>query len=42
MSINESCCACYPGLWNKFEKLRGMGKLHVFFASNGTNQDIRK
>ena len=34
--INESVCAYYRGLWNKCKKLKGMGKLHVFFVSNGT------
>ena len=34
--INESLCAYYRGLWNKCKKLKGMGKLHVFFVSNGT------
>ena len=34
--INESLCSCYRGLWNKCKKLKGMGKLHVFFVSNGT------
>ena len=34
--INESLCAYYCGLWNICKKLKGMGKLHVFFASNGT------
>ena len=34
--INESFCAYYCGLWNKCKKLKGMGKLHVFFVSNGT------
>ena len=30
--INESLC----GLWNKCKKLKGMGKLHVFFVSIGS------
>ena len=34
--INESLCAYYHGLWNKCKTLKGMGKLHVFFVSNGT------
>ena len=34
--INESFRAYYHGLWNKCKKLKGMGKLHVFFVSNGT------
>ena len=37
--INESLCVsltCYRGLWNKCKNLKGMGKLHVFFVSNGT------
>ena len=34
--INESLCVYYRGLWNKCKKLKGMGKLHVFFVSNGT------
>ena len=34
--INGSLCAHYCDLWNKCEKLKGMGKLQVFFASNGT------
>ena len=34
--INETLCAYYRGLWNKCEKLKGMGKLHVFIVSNGT------
>ena len=33
--INESLCV-YRGLWNKCKKLKDMGKLHVFFVSNGT------
>ena len=36
--INESLCACYGGLWNKCEKLKDVGKLLVFFVSNGTNK----
>ena len=34
--INDCLCACYRGLWNKCKKLKCMGKLHVFFVSNGT------
>ena len=34
--INESLRAYYRGLWNKCKKSKGMGKLHVFFVSNGT------
>ena len=34
--INESLCAYYRGLWNKCKKLKRMGKLRVFFVSNGT------
>ena len=34
--INESLYAYYRGLWNKCKTLKGMGKLHVFFVSNGT------
>ena len=34
--VKESLCAYYHGLWNKCKKLKGMGKLHVFFVSNGT------
>ena len=34
--VNESLCAYYRGLWNKCKKLKAMGKLHVFFVSNGT------
>ena len=34
--IIESLCAYYRGLWNKCKKLKGMGKLHVFFVSNST------
>ena len=30
--INEILCAYYPRLWNKSKKLKGMGKLHVFFC----------
>ena len=33
--VNESLCAYYCGLWNKCKKFKGMGKLHVFFLSNG-------
>ena len=31
-----SLCVYYRGLWNKCKKLKGMGKLHVSFVSNGT------
>ena len=31
-----SLCDYYRGLWHECEKLKGMGKLHVFFVSNGT------
>ena len=34
--INESFCGYYRGLWNKCKKSKGMGKLHIFFVSNGT------
>ena len=34
--INASLCAYYSGIWNKCKKLKGMGKLYVFFVSNGT------
>ena len=34
--INESLCAYYRRLWNKCKKLNCMGKLNVFFVSNGT------
>ena len=34
--INKSLCAYYRGLWDKCKKLKGMGKLHVFFVPNGT------
>ena len=34
--INESLYGYCCGLWNKCKKLKGMGKLHVFFVSNGT------
>ena len=33
--INKSLCAYYHGLWNKFKKLKGIGKLNVFFVSSG-------
>ena len=35
---NESLWAYYRGLWNKCKKLKGMGKLHVFFVPNGTSK----
>ena len=34
--INESLCAYYRRLWRKCKKLKSMGKLRVFFVSNGT------
>ena len=34
--IKENLCAYYHGLWNKWKKLKGVGKLHLFFVSNGT------
>ena len=34
--INASLCAYYSGIWNKCKKLKGIGKLYVFFVSNGT------
>ena len=34
--LNESLCAYYRGLWNKCKNFKDMGKLHVFFVSNGT------
>ena len=34
--IIESLCVYYCGLWNKCKKLKGMGKLHVFFLSSST------
>ena len=34
--IIESLCAYYRGLRNKWKKLKGMGKFHVFFVSNST------
>ena len=35
--INESLCAYYRGgLWIKYKKLKGMGKLNVLFVFNGT------
>ena len=34
--ISESLCIYYHGLWNKCKELKGMGKLHVFFVSDGT------
>ena len=34
--IIESLCVYYCGLWNKCKKLKGMGKLHVFFVSSST------
>ena len=33
--INESLCTYYRGLWNKCTIAKGMGKLNVFFVSNG-------
>ena len=36
--INESLCAYYCGLCNKNKKLKGMGKLNIFFVSNRTNK----
>ena len=36
--MNESLCAYSRGLWNKYKKLKGMCKLHVFFVLNGTIQ----
>ena len=39
MLINESLCAYYRGLWNKCTKAKGMGKLNVFFVSNGAIKD---
>ena len=31
----QSLCVYYCGLWNKCKKLKVMGKLNVFFVSNG-------
>ena len=34
--INVSLSVYYCGLWSKCKKLKGMGKLYIFFVSNGT------
>ena len=33
--INKRLCTYYRGLWNKCTIAKGIGKLNVFFVSNG-------